>query len=498
MKLSGAVYRVFLFCLRLTLSGAVVSTAFAQAPEKPGSKTAPTGFNMQSFAQRPLTFEANQGQMPSQVKFRARGDHYSLLLSPGQAEISLHEARPASSQRGVAAAGWSYQSPEHESSEQIFAEQRTGELRPAEPRPGATSPAATVRMTLLRGNAEAVIAGVGETAGRCNYFIGNDAGNWRTGIANYRKVRYAGVYPGVDLLYYGNQNRLEFDFELAPHTDPRVITMKFDGAESINISPAGELILKGAGRELALHKPDVYQVKDGKRKPVAGRYLLQAGNQVSFAIGAHDRNRRLIIDPVLIYSTYLGGNSYDQSYGIAVDTAGNAYVTGVTSSSNFPVTSGVFQSRCGSDGLCNGLDDFFVSKFSPSGALLYSTFIGGSSDEFVDAFPGHTIAVDASGNAYITGNTASTDYPTTAGAFSTANTRGGLTGVITKLNPTGTGLVYSTYLNNASVMAARKGATNSVQRIQDGSPGVESPPGKGFQSPAARARQTNSGPRRQP
>ena len=460
MKLvSGLISRVFISCLALTLGGgAAVSTAFAQTPKKPGGPIAAAGFNMQSFAQRPLTFEANQGQMPMRVKFRARGDHYSLLLAAGQAEISLHQS----------------------------------------PGAAAASPAATVRMTLMRSNADAIITGVGEEAARSNYFIGNDVSQWRTGIANYAKVRYAGVYPGVDLLYYGNQNRLEFDFELAPHADARAITMKFEGADSVDINPAGELILKGSGQELALHRPEVYQVVGGKRKTVAGHYVLQANQQVGFAIGAHDRNRGLVIDPVLIYSTYLGGNAYDQSFGIAVDAAGNAYVTGVTSSSNFPVTAGVFQSRCGSDGFCNGLDDFFVSKFSPSGALLYSTFIGGSSDEFVDAFPGHTIAVDGSGNAYITGNTASTDYPVTTGAFSTVNTLGGLTGVVTKLNPTGTALVYSTYLNNRSVMAARKAGSNSTQGIEDGSPATDSPPGRQFEYPAgALSRRSKSAPGRQ-
>ena len=449
---SGFVYRVFLCCFGFALiGGAAVSTAFAQSPQKPVAKTAAAAFNMQSFAQRPLTFEANQGQMPSPVKFRARGDHYNLLLSPGQAVISLNAAAPAGSRRGVEGAGRLHGSRKD---------------RTAEQRSAATSPAASVRMTLVRGNPEAAMTGEGESASRSNYFIGNDAGNWRTGIANFAKVRYGGVYPGVDLLYYGNQERLEFDFEVAPHADARAIRMSFEGAGSVQVSPAGELILKAGDQQLALHQPEIYQVVDGKRKTVAGRYRLLAGNEVGFEIGAHDRNRRLVIDPVLIYSTYLGGNSYDQSFGIAVDAAGNAYVTGVTSSSNFPVTTGVFQPRCGTDGFCNSLDDFFVSKFSPSGALLYSTFIGGSSDEFIDAFPGHTIAVDSSGNAYITGNTASTDYPTTPGSFSTVNS--GNSGVITKLNPTGSALVYSTYLNStdggASWTLTNHGLTNlSVQ-----------------------------------
>ncbi len=414
-----------LFCVSvLSLFFAAIAITSATAAQSQKAQGRNAGFNLQSFAQRPLSFEANQGQIAGPIRFFARGDHYDLGLAAGEAQISIHA--PSGLRR-----------------------KGSGQLNP-DPQPVTSAGhAALVRMTLLNGNSQAPINGGSELPGHSNYLIGNDRGKWRTGVVNYSSVRYAGVYPGVDLLYYGNQNKLEFDFEVAPHADPGMITMKFDGAETLSVNSTGELTLKAAGQEMALHSPDVYQVVDGRRRKIAGSYQMHAKNEVSFNIGSYDRNRGLVIDPVLIYSTYLGGDHGELSTGIAVDSSGNAFVAGFTSSPNFPATPGVIKTTCGTDGLCNSLDDFFVAKYSPSGALLFSTFIGGSGDETNSGFPAHSIALDSTGNAYITGNTSSTDYPVTTGAFSTTlSASGGSQGAITKLNPTGTALVYSTYLNN--------------------------------------------------
>ncbi len=480
------IYSIFLIGLSLIVAGGPASS-FAQSGSAPVTSA---GFTLQSFAKRPLSFEANQGQLPAPIKFRARGDHYSILLSSGEAMIALQPS----------VSGQKYTIEGTRLGDGLMPVLGAG-LQPAEHAIAKPAPPVMVRMTLLGGNAAAPMAGVEKCSGHSNYFIGDDSRNWHTEVANFAKVRYGTVYPGVDLLYYGNQERLEFDFEIAPHADSRAILMNFEGAGSVQVNAAGELLLKTGSGQLALHQPEIYQVTKGRRNPIAGRYRLRGPNQVGFEIGAYDRRRLLVIDPVLIYSTYLGGKADENSTGIAVDSAGNAYVAGVTSSSDFPVTAGASQPRCGTDGLCNGRSDFFVAKYSPAGALLYSTFIGGSGNEFVGANPGHNIAVDGSGNAYITGNTQSGDYPTTPGAFSTVNTMnsGSLAGVVTKLNPTGSALVYSTYLNNAALMGAQQTKDSSTRQVQEDPPLIPAPAGNAIHSTATRKSQRiDAVPGRQP
>jgi hypothetical protein len=275
-------------------------------------------------------------------------------------------------------------------------------------------------------------------------------------VPNYARVKYANVYPGVDLVYYGNQRQLEYDFVVQPGADPRRIRLALPSAANLRDKPAvrsdrnGDLVVSTSGGEVRFHKPVVYQpgTGDGALSRVArvwtadsrfvdGRYLL-SGNRISFEVANYDKTRPLVIDPTLAYSTYLGGSGGDQAVGIAVDTTGNAYVTGVTFSSDFPATPGAFQTH-------NRGDDGFVSKLNATGsALAYSTYVGGSGED-----QGIGIAVDSSGSAYVTGQTFSSDFPITQGAFQTIFGGGISNAFVSKLNAAGSALLYSTYLGGS-------------------------------------------------
>jgi hypothetical protein len=254
-------------------------------------------------------------------------------------------------------------------------------------------------------------------------------------------VKYEQVYPGIDLVYYGNQRSLEYDFVIAPFAAPKTIMLAFEGARCITVDESGDLVLDTAGGKVRQRKPVIYQEVNGVRQEIAGGYALKGKHEASFRVGDYDPSRPLVIDPVLDYSTYLGGGgSGDVGYDVAVDAAGNAYVTGVAGSSDFPTTVGAFQTT-----FLGGPYDVFVTKFNAAGsALVYSTYLGGTLRD--EAF---SIGVDAVGNAYITGQTLSTDFPTTIGAFQTtfhSGTTQSVDAFVTKLNPAGSALVYSTYL----------------------------------------------------
>ncbi|HEY6274643.1 MAG TPA: SBBP repeat-containing protein [Terriglobales bacterium] len=308
-------------------------------------------------------------------------------------------------------------------------------------------------MKLIGSNPHANMEGVDQLPGKTNYFIGHDPQKWRTNVPNYGKVRYAGVYPGVDLIYYGNQGQLEYDFVVAPGADPSEIELDVGAAQaaSLRLDANGDLALGIQGGEVGFHKPVAYQPAPTpgsgirtERAPVKCHYRLTRRNRVMFEVASYDRTRPLIIDPTLKYSTYLGGTANDEGTAVAVDTLGRAYITGQTSSVNFPTTAGAFQTRYGKD------TDAFVTKLNSAGSgLVYSTYLGGSSSDF-----GESIAVNASGDAYVTGQTDSTDFPVTPGAFQTkcagaCGTKSPDT-FVTELNSAGSALVYSTYLGGTS------------------------------------------------
>ena len=294
-------------------------------------------------------------------------------------------------------------------------------------------------MNLVGANPDASVTGLDQLPGTSNYFIGNDPSQWHTNIANYGQVEYQGVYPGVNLVYYGNQQQLEYDFVVAPGADPGSIRLSFQGADSISLDDQGNLVLATGSGDVLEHAPVVYQEVGGARQAVAGQFVLLGQDEVGFQIGTYDAGLPLTIDPVLSYSTYLGGSGGDQANAIAVDGSGNAYVTGNTSSTDFPTTAGAFQTSLGGNG------NAFVTKLNATGtALIYSTYLGGGD--------GSGIAVDGSGNAYVTGHTSSTNFPRRPAAFQTSfagGTYDAQNAFVTKLNATGTALIYSTYLGGS-------------------------------------------------
>jgi hypothetical protein len=377
---------------------------------------------VEAYGRLPLSFEANQGQADSQVKFLSHGSGYSLFLTGSESVLVLKkQAEKASPHSRI----------EHAS---LAAHK------------AATKSEAVLGMRLVGASAAAQVTGLEELPGKSNYFIGHDFTKWRTGIPNYAKVKYANVYPGIDLVYYGNQRQLEFDLVVHPGGDPKAVKLDFRTAvtgkqATLRVNNSGDLVVG----EVIFHKPVVYQptsndkTRATDKELIDGRFVLTGAHEVCFQIAAYDRTRPLVIDPTLAYSTYLGGSGQDVAGGIAVDASGNAYVTGNTGSTNFPTTPGTLQTTYG------GLDtDAFVSKLNAAGsALLYSTYLGGSANE-----GGGGIAVDASGNAYVTGGTGSPNFPITPGAFQT--TFGGtFDAFVSKLNASGSTLLYSTYLGGS-------------------------------------------------
>ena len=353
------------------------------------------------YGQLPLSFEANVGQTDSQVDFISRGSGYTLFLTPREAVLAL---RTASASPMTAAA------------------QKDHEIATA-----------VVRMKLVGSETKPRVTPQEELPGKVNYFIGNDLIRWRTGISTYAKVAYENVYPGVDLVYYGNQRQLEYDFVVHPGTDPEIIALSFEGGDRLKVDGEGELVLQAGDSEIRQRKPFIYQEVDGVRHKVAGSYKVKNSNTVGFQLADYDTSRPLVIDPVLVYSTFLGGARQDQGQDITVDASGSAYVTGLTGSSDFPTTGGAFDTTLDTGGLAL---DAFVTKLNPAGsALVYSTFLGGNDSEV-----GFGIAVDTSGSAYVTGRTSSPNFPTTFGAPHNGN----FDVFVTKLNPSGSALVYST------------------------------------------------------
>ena len=390
-------------------------------------RTAPSATNpatqqlLQNYGQIPLSFEANQGQTASQVNFLSQGSGYALFLTPTGAVLNLQTPAGSTSSQGIS-------TPFEDS--------------------GCATPAAggvALAINLVGANTQAQAVGQDQLPWTSNYFVGNDPSQWRTGIANYGKVAYQDIYPGVNLVYYGNQQQLEYDFVVAAGADPGSIRFDVQGADSLSLDASGNLVVdmpspptplpEGEGNVVVEHAPVIYQEIGGKQQSVAGQFVLLGADEVGFQVGPYDASQSLVIDPVLSYSTYLGGNSDDYGCGIAVDGSGNAYVTVWTLSSNFPTTTGAYQTSLG------GGWDAFVTKLNASGtALVYSTYLGGNGNDW-----GYDIAVDGSGNAYVTGYTDSSNFPTTTGAYQTS-LGGGWDAFVTKLNASGTALVYSTYL----------------------------------------------------
>jgi hypothetical protein len=391
----------------------------------------------ESYGKLPLSFEANHGQADGRVKFLSRTGGYTLFLTGDEAVLAFGgSAAKKPAPKGASGFGGA--------SVSLKRYPDTNPNLDTNPNPATRQfmTGGVLRMKLRNANPAAKIAGTDELAGTNNYFIGNDPAKWRTSVPTYAKVKYEGIYSGIDLVYYGNQRQLEYDFIVAPGADPRRIAFDVRGAKRIRKDAHGDLLFKVGDDEIRWHKPVVYQEKDGTRQLVAARYAITDTNRVGFEVAKYDSGRPLYIDP-LIYSTYLGGSSLDAARGIAVDSAGYAYVTGDTQSTDFPTTTGAFQRVCG--GCDVGHTDAFVAKINPSGsALVYSTYLGGSYDD-----AGFSIAVDSAGNAYVTGWTFSTDFPTMNPLQPTYGGYGDSDAFVSKINSTGSALVYSTYLGGS-------------------------------------------------
>ena len=420
----------------LASSNGPVTAQMSGAPET--ANVAPRGFALNpqtkarvadAFGRLPLSFEANQGQTDSRVKFVARGRGYTLFLTSGEAVLALNTA------------------------------QRSNQKNPA-------PHGAVVQMKLLGANPTPVVSGIEQLPGRSNYFIGNDPAKWSTDVPNYARVRYQDIYPGVDLIYYGNQAQLEYDFRVAPGTDPKSIIWKVDlsltplGKKNLRETPLkvdynGDLLVGVNGEEIRFHKPVAYQdlpvnasqSRSSERKFIDARYVLETKNQVGIQLSAYDAALPLIIDPVIWYSSYLGGSSSDQPFGIVVDGSGSAYVTGFTQSVDFPTVnqiSGACRGGCGSGG-----EHAFVTKISTSGKLLlYSSYLGGSGGD-----QGNGIAVDGSGNAYLTGTTNSFDFPRvhqiSGACLGSCGSGNNVDAFVTKIIASGNALVYSSLVGGS-------------------------------------------------
>ena len=385
-------------------------------PRSDGSATA---LVRAASAKRPLNFEKNVGQVKGpegqEVKFVSRGSAYTLFLTSRKAVLVLR--------------------------------QREGKQGKA----GKASPA-VVTMRLAEGASSLNLEGLDEQPGKSNYFLGNDPTQWHTGVPNYARVAAPGVYPGIDLVYHGNQGQLEYDFELAPHADPGKIRFLLEGARGLRTDSQGNLLVKVKGGELSFRRPVAYQKVGDEKRLVASRFVLKGKKEVAFRLAPYDRQQPLVIDPILSYSTFLGGSSIDGANGIAVAPDGTAFVAGGTFSTDFP-TAHPLQANAG--GPADFPQDAFVSKFSADGStLLYSTYLGGKYSDVANG-----IAVDAAGEAFVTGTTFSPDFPVTAGSFDTLCGGDGECGAtwntnslivsnafVTKLNTAGTGLVYSGFI----------------------------------------------------
>jgi len=361
----------------------------------------------QRYGDLPLSFEANQGQADHQVRFLSRGSGYTFFLAPSEAVLAFSK-------------------DSH----------------------GMNSHAPVLHLRLEGSNADPRVSGVDQLPGVSNYFIGQDPQRWRTSVPTYRKVAYEDVYPGINLVYYGNQRQLEYDFVVSPGSDPRVIRLSVDGASKLTVDAEGNLVLHtdtlhGGEGNVRLLAPKAYQDVEGRRLPVTGQWRLAGSNTAVIHLAAYDRSKALVIDPVLVYSSFLGGSQANSISRIATDAAGNTYVAGYTASGDFPAAPTPTSNTFGSGPASRGA---FVAKIDPTGSsLIYTTYLSGSGDEEATG-----LAVDASGNVYVAGNTHSPDFPV-LGAFQSACAVSASTGAcsdafLTKISASGTALVYSTYL----------------------------------------------------
>lgn len=368
--------------------------------------SAPTAHETSTrYEKLPIHFERNVGQADPRVKFLARGSGYTLFLTPLEAVLSLRApSKTASHSFG----------------------RRSTHVR-----------VDAIRMRLVGADPNPSVSGIHGLNTKAHYLLGNRRTEWSRDTSLFAGVRYEQVYPGIDLVYSGRGGRMEYDFQLASGIDPGAIVLAFRGQDGLYIEPGGDLVLRTPVGEIVHRRPRAFQVLGRVRREVEVRYVGRGQGRVGFSISEWDRRSPLVIDPVLEYSTYLGGTcGCEESRGIAVDGSGAAYIVGSVDSSNFPTSEGSLQpSNAGST-------DAFVAKVHPSGtSLIYATFLGGKAIDY-----GGGIAVDSQGNAYVAGYTSSSDFPVSRPYQ--ASRAGAFDGFVAKLDPSGSELVYSTYLGS--------------------------------------------------
>ena len=389
----------------------------AAAPQPSAAKTAAA-----TYGKLPMTFEANKGQTASSVKFLSRGSGYVVFLTAGDMVFSAKPPQVA---------------PGHG-------------LQPASQTASPQQSNTVIQLSMVGANPNPAAIGEQQQPGKANYFIGRDKSKWVTNVATYAKVRYKNIYPGIDLVYYGNPSQMEYDFEVSPGADPKQIQFDVKGAESVSLDGNGDLVLQTKQGALHMKNPVLYQTFNNMKLPVSGGYSLKSSTRVAFSLSGYDKSKPLVIDPVLLYSTYLGGLADDEAVGVAVDSDGSSYVAGWTESTNFPLASEGPNNQGGTNA--------FIAKLDVSGSsLVYADFIGGSSDYTT------AMTLDGSDNAYLTGYTCSSNFPIVNGFQSGMESC--WAGFVAKVSPDGSSLLYSTFLGGNSSTYPYGIAVNSAQEI---------------------------------
>ncbi len=398
----------------------MLSASAQQTASAPASLPNPQAVG--NYGRLPMTFEVNQGQSAGTVKFLARGHGYSAFLTTGGMVLNLRTSQPG-----------------------VVSKNANGPA--ANPHTSST----TLQFHLVGANANPVVVGEDLQPGRVNYFFGKDRTKWHTNVPTYGKVRYKNVYPGIDLIYYGNHQQLEYDFAVAPGADPQQIQFEIKGAKQTAVDQQGNLVLGTQASNLHFQSPVVYQESNGQRVAIAGGYAMKDASHIGFQLAGYNSSKPLVIDPVLVYSSYVGGSGDDEASGIAVDSTGSVYIAGYTDSANFPLAA------LGS--LPANTYHAFVAKMDPSGSnLVYADYIGGSSDDY-----GAALVLDSADNVYVTGSTASADFPVVKAYQS--QQPGPYSGFLTKVSADGSSLMYSTYLGGNTTDVPMSVAIDSLNEV---------------------------------
>jgi len=389
---------------------------------------------IEAFHKLPMSFEANQGQTDERVKFISRGAGYTLFLTGDGAVMKIESATAgAPSQESIARPSTTGM-PYVGNNTSAASQSKT-----------SAQEVAVLNMQVVGANPAAAITASGLQRNTSNYFIGNDHSKWRTKVPNFGRVRYTGIYPGVDVVYYGHQGQLEYDFVVSAGSDPDVIALRFSGGGDVNpsltVDENGDLVAHLSGGGVRFHKPVVYQADAQQHKNlIDGRYMLSADGAVRFEIGAYDHGKELVIDPAIFLSTYVGGSKADAGLGVAVDSFGSPFITGSTLSTDFPTLNPLYSTNAGGK-------DIFITKLDGAGdAEVYSTYVGGSADDVAT-----DILLDNLGDMTVTGYTLSKDFPLELPIQPTFG-GGTVTGdaFVFQIASHGTAFVYSTYLGGSS------------------------------------------------